>query len=274
MPEIIPTNQEVLSFRGLHLYHYGMSNCSQRVRMVLEEKGLPWTSHHLDLARNEHATPAYQGINPNGVVPTLVHDGKVIIESVDIISYLDQTFPEPPLMPDTQEGRRIVKGHLENAAAVQGAVKILSHEFLFKPTRYLRARQFGDFSRAHQNKALVDFHRKFSSKDGLEKAEISSAISEMHDALAGLEHALDSQRWLVGEVLSLADIAWIVNIHRMNLMRFPLSGYPRLMSWYEAMRERRSYQSALTRYEPRSLRWAMRAYTLIRNSAGSGVGYW
>ena len=84
MPEIIPTNQEVLSFRGLHLYHYGMSNCSQRVRMVLEEKGLPWTSHHLDLARNEHATPAYQGINPNGVVPTLVHDGKVIIESVDI----------------------------------------------------------------------------------------------------------------------------------------------------------------------------------------------
>jgi glutathione S-transferase len=97
-------NPEVRTLRGLHLYHFAVSNCSQRVRMALEEKGLDWTSHHVNLPANEHATDWYQSIHPNGVVPTLVHDGQVIIESNDIIQYLEERFPEPPLSPaDPQE---------------------------------------------------------------------------------------------------------------------------------------------------------------------------
>ncbi len=82
---ITPKNTEVLDFKGLHLYHAGISNCAMRVRVTLEEKDLPWTSHHLDILNKEHQTPEYFGINPNGVVPTLVDDGVVIIESDDII---------------------------------------------------------------------------------------------------------------------------------------------------------------------------------------------
>ena len=58
MPLYPSPNAEVKGFRGLHLYHFVMSNCSQRVRIALEEKGLPWVSHHLNLGMNEHATPA------------------------------------------------------------------------------------------------------------------------------------------------------------------------------------------------------------------------
>lgn len=76
---------DVPGMRGLHLFHFMLSNCSQRVRLGLEEKGLAWTSHHLNLAANEHVTSDYQRINPKGVVPTLVHDGQVVIESNDII---------------------------------------------------------------------------------------------------------------------------------------------------------------------------------------------
>jgi glutathione S-transferase len=59
-----------------------------RVRMVLVEKKLPWTSHVIDLSKMEHATPEYQSINPNGLVPTLVHEGHTYIASIDIIQYL------------------------------------------------------------------------------------------------------------------------------------------------------------------------------------------
>ena len=78
---IKPTNESVKSMQGLHLFHSGVSNCSMRVRLALEEKGLPWQSHHLNLMQKEHITEDYFGINPNGLVPSLVHDGVVIIES-------------------------------------------------------------------------------------------------------------------------------------------------------------------------------------------------
>ena len=110
------TNDEVRTFKGLHLYHFTFSNCSQRVRIALEEKGLRWTSHHLDLAANEHATPEYRTINPNGVVPTLVHDGRVYIESNDIISYLDEAFPEPPLTPTDTASREAATRRSETAS--------------------------------------------------------------------------------------------------------------------------------------------------------------
>ena len=59
---IKPTNKSVESFKGLHLYHANMSNCAMRVRIALEEKGLNWTSHLLDLMKGENLTDEYFGI--------------------------------------------------------------------------------------------------------------------------------------------------------------------------------------------------------------------
>ena len=64
----------------------------------LAEKGLEWKSHLMAL-NGDQLDPAYLKLNPNGVVPTLVHDGNVIVESTVIMHYLDDTFPAPPLMP-------------------------------------------------------------------------------------------------------------------------------------------------------------------------------
>ena len=77
---VTPTNNSVTALEGLHLFHADISNCSMRVRMVLAEKELPWTSHHLDLRKKETVTPEYFGIHPKGLVPTLVHNGVVHIE--------------------------------------------------------------------------------------------------------------------------------------------------------------------------------------------------
>ena len=80
----------------LELYHFDKSTCSQKVRICLAEKGLDWVNRHVDLPGSEHVMPAYLALNPNGVVPTLVHDGTPIIESTVICEYLDELYPYEP----------------------------------------------------------------------------------------------------------------------------------------------------------------------------------
>src|SRR5262245_29790590 len=177
-------NAEVKSFRGLHLYHFALSNCSQRVRIALEEKGLPWTSHHLNLAANEHATPAYRTINPNGVVPTLVHDGRVYVESNDIIRYLDETFPEPPLARKEPAERAALEAHLAAAEAIQPSIKALSHELLFKPFRKVSAEEIARIETTLQNAELVAFLRDYAEDGAPWQARVAVARRAMDTALS------------------------------------------------------------------------------------------
>ena len=82
----------------LELYHNINSVCAQKVRIALEEKRQKANDHIMTL-RGDQFDPAYRKLNPNAVVPTLVHNGEPIIESSLILYYLDEVFPEPPLMP-------------------------------------------------------------------------------------------------------------------------------------------------------------------------------
>src|ERR1700679_2211551 len=83
----------------LYLYQGSTSVCSVKVRVALEEKGLAFDGEVLDLQRGDQHRPEYAKLNPSEVVPSLVQDGKVVIESTLIIEYLDEAFPMPPLMP-------------------------------------------------------------------------------------------------------------------------------------------------------------------------------
>ena len=89
----------------LTLYHADHSTCSQKVRICLAEKGLEFESRIVNLATKEHLEPEYLELNPNGVVPTLVHDGTVVLDSSVILEYLDEVFPTPPLTP-SEPGER------------------------------------------------------------------------------------------------------------------------------------------------------------------------
>ena len=85
--------REVLDWQGLHLLHFASSACSQKVRIFLNLKGIEWTPHAVNLAAQKNYEPWFLGINPRGLVPVLVHDGAVYIESNDILAYLEETFP-------------------------------------------------------------------------------------------------------------------------------------------------------------------------------------
>src|SRR5205814_7059159 len=81
------------------LHHGWRSSASRRVRLCLEEKGLSYEGHIVDMTKMEHHSPEYLKINPLGVIPTLIHDGKPLHESGTICEYLDESFPDPPLRP-------------------------------------------------------------------------------------------------------------------------------------------------------------------------------
>ena len=84
---------------SLVLHHAWASSASRRARFVLEEKELPYEGIVVNLLAFEQHSPEYLKLNPNGWVPTLVHDGYPITESSVICEYLDELFPEKPLRP-------------------------------------------------------------------------------------------------------------------------------------------------------------------------------
>ncbi len=83
----------------LELYYASGSLCSQKVKLVLAEKNLEWKHHSINLLTFENLQPNYIRLNSKGVVPTLIHDGKVITDSAVIVRYLDKQFPHPKLTP-------------------------------------------------------------------------------------------------------------------------------------------------------------------------------
>ena len=89
----------------LVLHHAWRSSASRRVRLCIEEKGLAYDGHVVNLDAMEHHSPEYLKINPNGVIPALIHDGRPLYESGTICEYLDEVFPDPPLSPDNAYDR-------------------------------------------------------------------------------------------------------------------------------------------------------------------------
>ena len=122
------------------LYHNDMSVCAAKVRTALAEKKLSWEGVHLDLRAGDAQKPEYLKLNPNAVVPTLVHNGRTIIESTVICEYIDDEWPDRPLKPDhTWERAQMRLWTKQLDESVHAAVAVLSsciafrHQWLARP---------------------------------------------------------------------------------------------------------------------------------------------
>jgi glutathione S-transferase len=267
MPVIEPGDQSLKNLKGLHLWHGDLSSCSQRVRITLAEKGLEWESHPISIPDNEHATPEYQAINPDGLVPAFVHDGVLMIESKDIIQYLDTAFPAPPLRPDGEEGQRQLQKWVDDADTEQSDLKLLSHEFLFRPRKKMTPEDVEAFAASHRNKELVEFIREWQSADLFSADRIAAAVDRTHAYFAELDGALSGGGpWIMGGQFTLAEAAWMPNVHRMWLMDWPLGRYPNLSAWFERARQRPSFVTGLADWEPDGVAERFRDYVSDRNA--------
>ncbi len=131
--------KEVLGWKGLHVFHYPMSSCLQKLRIFLNLKGLEWHSHPIDLVNNEHLAPYYLGINPRGLVPAIIDDGVVHIESNDIIVHLDKDRPGPRLAPAYRDDE--VAAFLAHENDLHLDLRTLTFRFLFDPGKPTKSRR-------------------------------------------------------------------------------------------------------------------------------------
>src|SRR5262249_37689432 len=93
----------------IELYHNNLSVCAQKVRIVLAEKNVPWTSRYVSLVRGEQLTPEFKRMTRGGLVPVFVHDGNTFVEPSVFCSFLDEFFPNPPLSPNNPVERATMR---------------------------------------------------------------------------------------------------------------------------------------------------------------------
>ena len=204
----------------IELWHEWNSVHSFKVRVVLAEKGVAWTGRRLELLKFEHLQPDYLRLNPNGVVPTLVHDGRVVLESSVICQYLDEVFPSPHLLPADPHGRAQARTWLKYFDdTVHPVLRRLSFERMYRgalsrlPPAELEARL-----RAHPDPARSAAFLKAATSSRPDSAVVAAATAECASIAARIEAALPSAPWLSGAEFGMADVALAPFVERFDTL--------------------------------------------------------
>jgi len=231
----------------LELYHSVNSVCAQKVRIALAEKGLEYREHLMTL-RGDQFDAQYMKLNPNAVVPTLVHDGRPVIESSVILYYLDEAFPEPALMPRDPHERALVRQYNKLVDEyVHNSCTILTFATAFRPWfAGLSGEQIEEKLAKSPSKQRTEYKRDVALH-GLESKYVKDALGHHEKLLKIMDAALQNGTWLAGGHFSLADAAVIPYILRLDLLRMRRlwKRFPHIDAWYERMRARPSVKKEL-----------------------------
>lgn len=199
----------------IKLYDFKSSPNSQRVKVVLEEKKLPFEIVPIDLRKGEQKTPEFLKLNPYGKVPVLTDGDTVLYESCIINEYLDEKYPDPPLMP-ADLGKRA------------------------------KARILIDYGLAHLDGPYQKLRQELM-KEPKEQSEpvIEAAKNDLRKLLQRFENEIGDQPYLLGE-FSLADADLITRFTRLEGFGvLPDPSLPRLSKYLERMKERPSVKAIL-----------------------------
>ncbi len=247
------------------LYHAAISTCSQKVRLVLAEKGLDWTGHELDLVRGEQHDPAYVKLNPGHVVPTLIDAGRVLVESTLVNEYLDEAYPEPALRPEDPLERHAMrlwtkrvdeKVHPHAATITYGIGTRPALLRLPEERREAMLAGIPDPARRAARASVIEH--------GVEAPEMAGAMRAFVSLLDDVDEALgDGRAWLAGERFSLADAAVLPYVLRLDHLAMTWlwadGARPRLAEWYAGVQARPAYAQAVADWLPEAVVTSFRA---------------
>jgi len=234
------------------LYHHNISVCAQKVRMALDEKGIAYEGREVDLMKQEHLTPEFLKINPKGLVPVLVHHGVSIPESSIILEYIEDEFPDKPLRPKAALAKARMRSWVripdDGLHAACGSVTYASafapqlRENHTKEEWEARLGKLPDKARAARQRQIIE--------QGFEAPFVKDAVKLHAKVIADMETTLARDPWLAGDEFSLADIAIIPYITRLD--RLGLEGmwshHPQVARWFAAMQARPSFETSITAF--------------------------
>ena len=267
--------KEILDWQGVHLLNYQFSACSMKTRIYLNLKKIPFTSHQINLSAGENFSEWFQGINPRSLVPVLIHDGEVHIESNDILEYLEGCFKESPLIPENMEEK--IKELLKFEDNLHVDIRNITFKFLVP--RFLNKGK--SVQPKAKNKATLngeldsmdDVNRNFwehYEKYGITDEDASRSLIRFRTALEDLNDQLEDSPYILGAELSLVDIAWFIYATRIQHANYPLQRlHPNVSVWYE-----RLYANVLFRKEvrrPLIMQFVLYVHSLILRLQGRSI---
>jgi glutathione S-transferase len=222
------------------LYNAPQSTCSQRARFVLNAKQLPFQEVKLDLLAGDQLKPDYLKLNPNGVVPTLDHDGNIVIDSSVIIEYLDEVAPRPenftPREPVARARMRALMRFIDEMPAA--AIRVPTFNLAFLPR--FQAMSEDEFLAFAESKPLRKEFMLSMGRKGFSEKEMNAALDRLRRTLVRMDESIAQSGgpWLMGENLTLADIAVMPSIVRMADLGLDTmwADKPAIARWYEAIR--------------------------------------
>lgn len=237
----------------IELYHHHVSVCAAKSRLALAEKGVEWSGHMMNLRASDQHQPEYLAINPFGLVPTLVHDGTVIVESTVINEYVDDVFDGPPLRPTDPvklaQMRVWTRMNDENVHAAAGV--------LTTAIAYRHVPQHGE-QISNQIDPFKKDRKTQRFNSGIDTPHFRVAIKRMDMLLDHMEQALSGDGpgralagggpdWLVGDY-SLADVGFAPYLTRLDKLQLGAmwDKRPRVADWYERMQARPAYKTAIS----------------------------
>ena len=234
----------------LELYYFPTATCGYKARLTLAEKGVDFTHRVLDRDAGALTTPEYLKLNPNAVVPTLVHDGEVLIESSIIMVYTDEGFDGPPLRPADALGRARVTAWLKRADDSLPALGAVTYgifrrkEVLTKSAEELEAyyAAIPDESRRAARRAVVE--------QGIAAPVARNGILALNRTLADMEKALADHAYLTGQDYGLSDAALTPFVSRLDELSLDWmwQDRPLLASWWDRIRQRSSFDAVFNAY--------------------------
>lgn len=236
------------------LYNAPQSTCSQRVRFVLNAKGLPFEEKKLDLLAGDQLTPDYLKLNPNGVVPTLDHDGHIVIDSSVIIEYLDEVFPDrsnfTPRDPVRRAAMRALMRFIDEMPAA--AVRVPTFNLAFLPR--FAAMSEEEFLAFAESKPLRKEFMLSMGRKGFPQKDMDSAMARLRRTYERMDLSIADSGgpWLFGKDITLADVSVMPAMVRMaDLNREgDWADLPRVANWYDMIRAHAAFKPT---YYPGSL---------------------
>ena len=236
------------------LYNAPQSTCSQRVRFVLNAKGQAFQETKLDLLAGDQLKPEYLALNPNGVVPTLDHDGSIVIDSTVIVEYLDEVVPNDanftPRDPVRRAAMRALMRFIDEMPAA--AVRVPTFNLAFLPR--FAAMSEEEFLAFAESKPLRKEFMLTMGRKGFPQKDMDSALARLRRSYERMDDAIEESGgpWLMGKDMTLADVAVMPALVRMNDLgrESDWADLPRVGRWFDLIRAHAAFKPT---YYPGSL---------------------